>query len=147
MDDANWIVRRQLAATLGTLPQAAKLAPMANLLEKFGADEITVDIAISGLSGQEVAMLDRLLGAKITAREGQDAVSMLAAAISRGRDAASAGRLFDLAAESDRAMWQRVALLRGADQGLPGVGLGRGGGGGGAVWAAADWVVAARRPV
>jgi len=131
MDDANWIVRRQLAATLGALPDNARLPALARILERYGDDPITVDAAVSGLAGQEAAMVDRLVASRVGAQHGRDAVEMLSGAISRGRNLAAAQRVFDLAAEPGRAMWQRTALLRGVEMGLPG-GFGRGGGGGGA---------------
>ena len=51
--DADWGVRRQLAASLG-----AAIIP---LLEKYGDDPITVDAALSGLRGRELSVLERLM--------------------------------------------------------------------------------------
>lgn len=122
LDDTHWTVRRQLAASLGELPKAARLAPLATVIERFGDDPITVDAAVSGLSGQERDMLGRLLQAESTGERGHDAVAMLAGAIARGRDSAAVERLLDTAAETTRPVWQRRALLAGVDAGLAGGG-------------------------
>jgi mono/diheme cytochrome c family protein/glucose/arabinose dehydrogenase len=142
-DDANWMVRRQVAASLGALPQTARVVPLATMLQKYGGDPITVDAAISGLAGLENDVLEKLLqgtaaqpapgataGAKLVAHSNVDALSALAATITRGRDVASAEKLLAIAADEKRPMWQRVAVLRGTESGLDGGG-GRGGGGGG----------------
>jgi len=73
-----------------------------------------------------------LLQAKGAAGPPSEAVSMLAAAVSKSGDAAAVQRLIDLAASADQPAWQRTALLQGLDAALPGGGRGgRGGGGGG----------------
>ena len=61
LDDTDWAVRRQLAATLGELPAGSKEAALASILERRGDDPIAVDVALSGLRGIELAVLDRLL--------------------------------------------------------------------------------------
>ena len=142
-DDPNWMVRRQVAASLGMLPQASRVRPLVSMLEKYGADPITVDAATSGLAGLENEVLGLLLqgtattpasqGAGTTPRPAHpadDAIATLSATIARGRDAASAENLV-IAADTNRPMWQRVAVLRGTEMGLDGGGGGRGGGGGG----------------
>ena len=53
MDDPSWTVRRQLGASLGELPQAARTEPAVTLLSRYGGDEIAVDATISGLRGAE----------------------------------------------------------------------------------------------
>jgi mono/diheme cytochrome c family protein/glucose/arabinose dehydrogenase len=129
--DPSWTVRRQLAASLGALPQEGRTEPIAALIQKYGSDPITIDAAISSLAGLEAATLERLLqgaGAALTSNE--DAIAMLSAAITRGRDATAASRLIAVAADQGRPMWQRLAVLRGTETGLDGGG-GRGGGGGG----------------
>jgi len=133
--DPNWMVRRQLAASLGALPSDARVATLAALLQKHGTDPITVDAAISGLAGQEAEMLQQLLGATGSSPPSaptghDDPVVMLAAAISRSRDAAAAEKLIAIGVDGNRPMWQRAAVLRGIESGLEGGG-GRGGGGGG----------------
>jgi mono/diheme cytochrome c family protein/glucose/arabinose dehydrogenase len=136
-DDTNWIVRRQLAASLGALPQSARVAPLAAMIQRYATDPITVDAAISGLAGQEAEVLDRLLAQraetapqKASGPANDDPIVMLSATLTRGRRAAAAEKLIAMAADADRPMWQRVAVLRGVETGLDGGG-GRGAGGGG----------------
>jgi putative membrane-bound dehydrogenase-like protein len=147
MEDTNWIVRQQLAASLGELPQAERVAPIAAMLQRYGSDPITVDAAISGLQAQEAVALDQVLSPSPyrgltpsggltpvqvqTPSQPDEAVAMLAAAIVRSRDAAAAERLFDIGGDAGRPAWQRAAVLRGAETGLDGAAGGRGGGGGG----------------
>ena len=57
-DDATWTVRRQVAASLGALPQPDRLAPLAALLRRYRTDPITVDASISSLAGLESEMLE-----------------------------------------------------------------------------------------
>ena len=83
--DPSWTVRRQLAATVGELPQATRLEPAAMLLSKYGSDPILVDVTISGLRGSEGEVLNRVLQPNADAGEA-DAVSMLAAAIAKSGD-------------------------------------------------------------
>ena len=131
--DPNWMVRRQLAASLGELPPTGRIGPLALMIEKYGDDPITVDAAISSLRGQETDMLFRLLeggGSQPAAtKRHDDAVTMLAATISRGRDVAGAEKLVAVAVDASRPLSQRMAVLRGIEAGLEG-GTGRGGGGG-----------------
>jgi mono/diheme cytochrome c family protein len=120
MDDPNWMVRRQLAASIGEMPENARLGPAQMLLEKYGDDPITVDAVISGLPAQEPALLDKLLTANTVKASHADAVSMLAAAIAKGKNEAAAQRVIALATEESRPIWQRRALLTGFDGGLSG---------------------------
>lgn len=127
-DDASWTVRRQLAASLGNLPPAERLDHIVALLRRYGRDPITVDAAISGLAGQELAALNALLETKPAPTASlDDAVAMLAAAAVRGRDAEQVTSVLAIAAGAARPSWQRVAVLRGADAALS-AGGGRGGG-------------------
>jgi mono/diheme cytochrome c family protein len=137
--DATWTVRRQAAASLGELPAASRVAPLAEVLKRYRDDQVTVDAAISGLAGLEAQVLDSILQ-KSTRDPGETVavsshpstghITMLAAAISRGRDAAAVGKLIALATEPNDPA-RSMALLRGIDIGLEGGGTGRGGGRGG----------------
>jgi mono/diheme cytochrome c family protein len=126
MNDANWIVRRQLAASLGELPRDKRIAPITMMLQQYGDDAITVDAAVSGLSGQEAETLDRLLEGNVTEKQ-SEAITMLAATVAKSRNEPATQRILDLATASNQTPWQRLALLRGVDAGL--VGGERGGGG------------------
>jgi mono/diheme cytochrome c family protein/glucose/arabinose dehydrogenase len=130
MDDPNWIVRRQLAASIGELPEGARVDPAVDVLRRYGSDEMTVDATLSGLAGLEATVLDRLVQAGVTA-ESTDAVTMLAGALARSGDLARVQHLIDLIADAARPEWQRLALVEGLATGLPAGGGGRGGRGGG----------------
>jgi mono/diheme cytochrome c family protein/glucose/arabinose dehydrogenase len=137
LDDKDWAVRSQLAASLGAIPgdSPAKLNALTTLLERHGNDPITVDASLSGLSGSEHLVLRRLLENASSTAQRQAAVTILAATIVRSARSEPFQEVFDLAAQKDRAVWQRTALLDGADVALlnaPLPGSGRRGGGRGA---------------
>src|SRR3954470_8270378 len=65
LDDPDWAVRHQLAATIGAVPPgtpARETAALA-LLERFGSDPLTVDALLSGYAGAEAPLLERVLQA------------------------------------------------------------------------------------
>jgi mono/diheme cytochrome c family protein/glucose/arabinose dehydrogenase len=148
-DDPNWMVRRQVAASLGALPPSARVDPLVTVLRKYGDDPIAVDAAISGLAGQEADALERLLqnatAGQSSTPPSEDAVSMLAATICRSRDAAAAEKLVSIAADASRPAAQRLAVLRGLETGLESGG-GRGGRGGGRGFGAAAGLALPREP-
>ena len=142
IDDKDWAVRRQLAASLGALPDAARIPALTTLLERHGDDPITVDAAVSGLQGSEHAVLQRLLAAAEQTPQRTGAAVVLAATLVRGGEDARVQELFQLAAAPGRLAWQRDALLEGAEAALlggplPGSGRRGAGGGRGAAPAAA----------
>ncbi|HYT73955.1 MAG TPA: HEAT repeat domain-containing protein, partial [Vicinamibacterales bacterium] len=126
MDDVSWTVRRQLAATIGELPLAVRVQPAVAMLERYGNDPILVDGAISGLRGGEADVLGKLLQAARSPQQA-DAATILAATIARSADAAAVQTLIARATDGSAVAWQRLALLRGLDMGLPAAGGGRGG--------------------
>ena len=137
VDDSSWTVRRQLAATIGELPQPARADAALTILSRYGADQITVDATVSGLRGMEGEVLSRLMRA---AKHEPDAVSMLAGAVSRSGNAAAVEQLVQLVASltgASAAAADRSAILQGMDLGLPSAAGGRGGRGGGGRGAAA----------
>jgi mono/diheme cytochrome c family protein/glucose/arabinose dehydrogenase len=117
MDDPHWTVRRQLAASIGELPTAARLEPAVAMLQRYGGDPITVDAVVSGLAGMEAEVLGRLLADDANA-DTAEGVAMLAGALARSRNVAVLPPLLDQAAANGRPLWQRTALLRGLDAGL-----------------------------
>lgn len=121
IDDPNWFVRRQLAATLGELPGEARLAPLVAMLRKYGDDPITVDVAVSSLTGQEAEALAQLIAVPAPS---SDALTMLAGATGKRRDLAATQELLDLAADTGRPAAIRVAVLNGVAIGLQGGGGG-----------------------
>ncbi len=134
IDDKDWAVRRQLAASLGALQDAAKIPTLTTLLERHGDDPMTVDAAISGLRGSEHVVLQRLLGATEQTPQRTGAVVVLAATLVRSGEDARLQEVFQSAAAPGRPAWQRDALLAGAEAALlngPLPGTGRRGAGGG----------------
>lgn len=115
LDDADWAVREQLAASLGALPQGPRETAVASLLEKYAADPVVVDAALSGVRGTEPVVLEKLLSLSGEATQREAAVTMLAATIVQGAQNSTIQRLFAMASEGGRAAWQRSALLRGAE--------------------------------
>ena len=129
-DDSSWTVRRQLAATIGELPQPARIEPAVAMLIRYGGeDPITVDATLTGLKGSEADVLRRVETRATTAHT--DAVTMLAAAVARAGDAAAVQDVIARSTDPATPQWHRLALLQGLDAGLPGQGGGRGGRGGG----------------
>jgi mono/diheme cytochrome c family protein len=131
-DDPTWTVRRQVAATLGELPAAARLDPAVAMLTRYGADPITVDVTISSLRGAETAALTRVLD---TPKAAPDAITMLAGAVSRTGDSAAVQEMLARTTAAATPAAIRLALLQGLALGLPAAPGGRGGrgqGGGGA---------------
>jgi glucose/arabinose dehydrogenase len=61
LDDRDWAVRQQLAASLGALPPGPREAAIVALLERYGDNPIVMDAALSGIRGSEDAVLERLL--------------------------------------------------------------------------------------
>jgi mono/diheme cytochrome c family protein/glucose/arabinose dehydrogenase len=118
LDDTDWAVRRQLAATLGELPAGSKEAAIASVLERHGDDPIAVDAALSGSRGSELAVLERVLQAAGETPQRSAAITMLAATIVRVGEDAPIQTLLQRVAETSRAPWQRSALLRGAEVAL-----------------------------
>jgi mono/diheme cytochrome c family protein len=114
----SWTVRRQLAASNGELPRPVRAQPAIAMLERYGDDPVLVDAALSGLSGSEADVLDRLLQ-RNPAPQQMDAVTMLAATIARRGDGAAVQQLIARATQAPGRDEARIALLRGIDLGLP----------------------------
>jgi mono/diheme cytochrome c family protein/glucose/arabinose dehydrogenase len=126
MSDSSWTVRRQLAATIGELPDAPRLEAAVAMLARYGTDPIAVDATVSGLRGREADTLTRFARAR-TAAPLPDVVTMLAGAIARSGEAGGVQQVLARATEAGAVPWQRTALLQGLEAGLAGGG-GRGAG-------------------
>jgi hypothetical protein len=61
LDDPDWSVRRQLAASFGAMPPGPREQTLATLLERYGNDPVVVDAALSSVRGREAALLDAVL--------------------------------------------------------------------------------------
>ena len=118
LEDKDWAVRQQLAATLGELPRGVGLPALATLIERSADDPITLDAAVSGLRGSETAMLTRLLMNATETSQRAIALSVLSATATRGAQDAAVQTILQWVAEPARAVWQRSALLRGAEVAL-----------------------------
>ena len=146
--DKNWNVRRQVAASLGSMPAADRVEPAVTVLTRDGADPIIVDAAVSSLSGVEADVLAKVqaksagtpapappTASSPKASSPNEAIAMLAGAVAKSGDVAAVQRVIDVVVDASRPEWERTALLRGLDAGLPARGAGgggrRGGGGGG----------------
>jgi mono/diheme cytochrome c family protein/glucose/arabinose dehydrogenase len=129
LDDTHWNVRRQVAASIGEMPAADRIDPAVMLLTRDGSDPIVVDVTISSLKGIEADVLAKVMQMKPAASGSPgEAVSMLAAALTKSGDVAAVQHLLDNAADAAKPEWQRIALLRGLDAALPArAGGGRGG--------------------
>ena len=122
--DSDWAVRRQLAATLGAFPQSSPgEAALVAMLERFGDDPVTVDAAISGLAGREDRVLQRVLAAPDQTPQRAAVITTLAATIVKGGQDAPVQAVLQAVADSGRPVWQRQALLAGAEAVLAGAPL------------------------
>jgi mono/diheme cytochrome c family protein len=134
IDDPDWSVRQQLAASLGALPAGKREPAVVALLERHPLDSVMLDAAFSGLRGIEQRALDHLLANATGETPQRTAVAtMLAALVVRGAQDASTQALFAQIADGSRPLWQRAAVLRGVEVAvtggqLPGPPLRRGAG-------------------
>ena len=129
--DPHWTVRRQVAASIGELPAAARVDPAAAILARDGADAIVVDAVVSSLKGVENEVLTRVLQARAAVTPPAEAVSMLTAAVTKTGNVPRVQELIALATTTTEPMWRRTAILQGLDTALPAGAGGRGGRGGG----------------
>jgi mono/diheme cytochrome c family protein/glucose/arabinose dehydrogenase len=120
LEDDDWSVRQQLAASLGAMPSSERDSAMVTLLERHADDPIVLDAALSGLRGSEASVLGRLLAGDAPTAQREAAVTMLAATIVRSTDDDAIGRLFEWTGAGGKPQWQRSALLRGAEIALLG---------------------------
>jgi glucose/arabinose dehydrogenase len=61
LEDPDWAVHQQLAASIGALPPGARESAAVEVLERYGNDPVVIDAAMSGLRGSESIVLERLL--------------------------------------------------------------------------------------
>ena len=121
LDDSDWSVRQQLAASLGALPQGPREKALASLLERHADDPVTLDAALSGARGSEAVVLEKLVQAAEAPKPQRDpALIMLAATIVRSAQDGAVQTLFTWIADDRRPEWQRATLLRGAEVALLG---------------------------
>lgn len=117
LDDSHWQVRRQLAASLGELPHETRVAPIFEVLRRYGDDSVVVDAALSGLQGLELGALEAWLG---EAQPHADVAGMLAGAVARSLDVEVTQQLVRLATDTGHSGPVRIAMLTGIKLGLEG---------------------------
>ena len=130
-NDKNWNVRRQVAASLGEMPAAARKDPATALLKRYGSDPLIVDAVISSISGAEEQVLTDVLQASGGQPAPTEAITALAAAVTRSANVASIQKLFAVVVSDSQPLPVRQAVLQGVDKVLPALGAaptGRGGG-------------------
>jgi mono/diheme cytochrome c family protein len=134
LDDTDWAVRQQLAASVGALPPGAREPAFVALFERHGADPVVMDALLSGLRGSEESALDRILAHSTTETpERAAAITMVTAMIVRAAQDQPVQNVLTAIADEARPAWQRSALVRGAEVALlgsqmPGTPARRGGG-------------------
>lgn len=128
-DDKNWNVRRQVAASLGELPAAARNEPATQLLRKYGSDALIVDAVVSSIPGAEEEVLTGIL--QTDSASGRiEAITALAAAVTRSGNVPAIQKLFAFVTNESQQVVPRLAVLQGVDKVLPAAGAapaGRGG--------------------
>jgi mono/diheme cytochrome c family protein len=119
IDDPDWQVREQVAASLGAMPTGQKEAAIASLLQKHADDPVAADAALSGARGSEPAILDKLLQTNAPQTVAHEAaIAMVSATIVRAGQDASIQTTLAAVADATRPGWQRSAVLRGAEVAL-----------------------------
>jgi mono/diheme cytochrome c family protein len=120
LDDADWSVRLQLAASLGALPQGPRERALATLLAVKGDDPVALDAALSGVRGAEGLLLDSFIQTTDQTPQRETAITMIAATIVRTGQDDGIQKILAATADPNRPLWQRSALLRGAEVALLG---------------------------
>jgi mono/diheme cytochrome c family protein/glucose/arabinose dehydrogenase len=123
LDDQDWAVQEQLAASLGELSSDQRATALATLLERRGENPIVMDAALSGVRGAETALLDKLMAANAQTPARDAALTMITATLVRGGQDAALQSVFQRVADPARPEWQRSALLRGAEVSLLGTAM------------------------
>ena len=119
IDDPDWQVREQVAASLGTFPVGQKETAITSLLQKHADDPVAADAALSGARGSEPIILEKLLRADAPQTAAHDAaIAMVTATIVRAGQEAGIQAALAMAADATRPAWQRSAVLRGAEVAL-----------------------------
>jgi mono/diheme cytochrome c family protein/glucose/arabinose dehydrogenase len=120
LNDEDWSVRYQLAASVGALPPGGRERAVASVVAARGDDPIALDAALSGVRGAEGTVLENVLQASDQTPQRETAITMIAATIVRAGQDDGIQRILAAIADSNRPLWQRSALLRGAEVALLG---------------------------
>ncbi len=123
LNDTDWSVRQQLAASLGAMPQGPREDALATLLAAHAEDPVTLDAAVSGVRGGEGLVLEKLIQGGEQSVHRETAITMIAATIVRAGQDEAIQRILGEIADPNRPLWQRSALLRGAEVALLGAAM------------------------
>jgi mono/diheme cytochrome c family protein/glucose/arabinose dehydrogenase len=123
LDDQDWSVQYQLAASVGTLPPGGRERAVASVVSARGNDPIALDAALSGVRGAEGAVLENVLQATGQTPQRETAITMIAATIVRTGQDDGIQKILAAIADAARPLWQRSALLRGAEVALLGAAM------------------------
>jgi mono/diheme cytochrome c family protein len=123
IDDQNWAVREQLAATLGALPAGPREAAIGLLLARHADDPVVMDAAVSGLRDRETAEIETLMRTAVQTPMLETAMTVLAATAIRGGQETAGRAILEWVADATQPEWQRSAILRGAEVALLGSAL------------------------
>jgi mono/diheme cytochrome c family protein len=116
IDDSDWNVRAQVAASLGALPPGRRERFIVAMLERHGSDAVVLDAALSGLRGGEATALEHLLlGGIVQTPAREAALTMIAGTILRSEQNGAIQRVLAWAADEARPPWQRSAVIRGVE--------------------------------
>jgi mono/diheme cytochrome c family protein/glucose/arabinose dehydrogenase len=123
LEDQDWSVRYQLAASVGALPPGGRERAVASVVALRGDDPIALDAALSGVRGAEGTVLDNVLQATDQTPQRETAITMIVATIVRAGQDDGIQKILAAIADSNRPLWQRSALLRGAEVALLGAAM------------------------
>ena len=125
LDDPDWAVRHQFAATIGAVPPGtpARETTALTLIERFGNDPLTVDALLSGYAGAEAPLLERVLQATDPTPQRTAAITTLAATVVKAAQDSPVQNVLQWTAQDSRPDWQRQALLAGIEATTLGVAL------------------------
>jgi mono/diheme cytochrome c family protein/glucose/arabinose dehydrogenase len=118
MNDAAPAVQRQLAATLGELPEGQRVQALTTILQRHGSDPVLADAAISGLKGHEFAVLQNLVTGPQTGTVPDEAISGLTMLLVKAGNP-DVSKVLAWTADESRAPAVRLAVLHGMEQLLP----------------------------
>jgi mono/diheme cytochrome c family protein len=124
LEDQDWWVRQQLAASLGVMPTGPRETLAVALMERFGNDPIVVDATISSLRGSEMTALEALIkatGEQTPQREA--ALTMLSATVIRSAQDSVIQNLMAAIGDASATPWRRSAVLRGVEVALLGAAM------------------------
>ncbi len=115
LEDPDWSVRQQLAASLGSLPMGPREVAITTLVDRHADDPVVMDAALSSVRGTESIVLEKLLAMSGQTTQRETAVTMLAGTMVRAGQDATVQRLFAWLGDESQPQWQRSAVLRGAE--------------------------------